>query len=173
MITLGSLGQEMLFATAHKDVMYREAAAAKREELKRAEEELMEARRQELLSEEDGYWRQRMDQQLVVEKLKAEVAEQEELKGNSEVSLLSNAAHQQKKFMCNKSCVPSCQHCLHVLPRHRRNNAKRTCMHVCQDWKSMFVINVCSRSGFTLCVARCGCHSARAASILLLHVKAC
>lgn len=107
MITLGSLVLEMLLATAHKDVLYREAAAAKREELKRAEEELMEARRQELLSEEDGYWRQRMDQQLVVEKLKAEVAEQEELKGNSEVSLFSHAAHQQK-FMCNKSCVPSC-----------------------------------------------------------------
>lgn len=47
----------------------------------------MEARRQELLSEEDGYWRQRMDQQQLVEKLKAEVAEQEELKGHSEVSL--------------------------------------------------------------------------------------
>ncbi|KAL0025091.1 hypothetical protein WJX79_008079 [Trebouxia sp. C0005] len=62
----------------------REAAAMKREELKRAEEELMEARRQELLSEEDGYWRQRMDQQQLVEKLKAEVAEQEELKGHSE-----------------------------------------------------------------------------------------
>ena len=120
MITLGSLGQDMLLATAHKDVLYREAAAAKREELKRAEEELMEARRQELLSEEDGYWRQRMDQQLVVEKLKAEVAEQEELKGNSEVSLLSHAAHQQMKFMCNKSCVHSCQHCLHVLLRHTR-----------------------------------------------------
>lgn len=64
----------------------REAAATKREELKRAEEELMEARRQELLNEEDGYWRQRMDQQQLVEKLKAEVAEQEELKGHSEVS---------------------------------------------------------------------------------------
>ncbi|DBA96032.1 TPA: hypothetical protein ACH3X1_001533 [Trebouxia sp. C0004] len=62
----------------------REAAAMKRKELKRAEEELMEARRQELLSEEDGYWRQRMDQQQLVEKLKAEVAEQEELKGHSE-----------------------------------------------------------------------------------------
>ena len=47
----------------------------------------MEARRQELLNEEDGYWRQRMDQQQLVEKLKAEVAEQEELKGHSEVSL--------------------------------------------------------------------------------------
>lgn len=46
----------------------------------------MEARRQELLNEEDGYWRQRMDQQQLVEKLKAEVAEQEELKGHSEVS---------------------------------------------------------------------------------------
>ena len=45
----------------------------------------MEARRQELLNEEDGYWRQRMDQQQLVEKLKAEVAEQE-LKGHSEVS---------------------------------------------------------------------------------------
>ena len=45
----------------------------------------MEARRQELLNEEDGYWRQRMDQQQLVEKLKAEVAEQEELKGHSEV----------------------------------------------------------------------------------------
>ena len=65
----------------------REAAATKREELKRAEEELMEARRQELLSEADGYWRQRMDQQQLVEKLKAEVAEHEELKGHSEVSL--------------------------------------------------------------------------------------
>ena len=68
-------------------MLCREAAATKREELKRAEEELMEARRQELLSEEDGYWRQRMDQQQLVEKLKAEVAEQEELKGHSEVSL--------------------------------------------------------------------------------------
>lgn len=67
----------------------REAAATKREELKRAEEELMEARRQELLNEEDGYWRQRMDQQQLVEKLKAEVAEQEELKGHSEVSALA------------------------------------------------------------------------------------
>ena len=47
----------------------------------------MEARRQELLNEEDGYWRQRMDQQQLVEKLKAEVAEQEELKGHSEVSV--------------------------------------------------------------------------------------
>ena len=65
----------------------REAAATKREELKRAEEELMEARRQELLNEEDGYWRQRMDQQQLVEKLKAEVAEQEELKGHSEVTI--------------------------------------------------------------------------------------
>ena len=64
---------------------YREAAALKREELKRAEEALMEARRQELLSEEDGYWRQRMDQQQRVEKLKTELAEQEELKGHSEV----------------------------------------------------------------------------------------
>lgn len=67
----------------------REAAATKREELKRAEEELMEARRQELLSEEDGYWRQRMNQQQLVEKLKAEVAEQEELKGHSEVNLFA------------------------------------------------------------------------------------
>ena len=50
----------------------------------------MEARRQELLSEEDGYWRQRMDQQQLVEKLKAEVAEQEELKGHSEVRLCSS-----------------------------------------------------------------------------------
>lgn len=47
----------------------------------------MEARRQELLNEEDGYWRQRMDQQQLVEKLKAEVAEQEELKGHSEVGI--------------------------------------------------------------------------------------
>ena len=66
-------------------VTCREAAAVKREELKRAEEALMEARRQELLSEEDGYWRQRMDQQQRVEKLKTELAEQEELKGHSEV----------------------------------------------------------------------------------------
>lgn len=66
----------------------REAAAAKRDELKKAEEQLMEARRQELLNEEDGYWRQRMDQQQLVEKLKAEVAEQqEELTGHSEVGL--------------------------------------------------------------------------------------
>lgn len=50
----------------------------------------MEARRQELLSEEDGYWRQRMDQQQLVEKLKAEVAEQEEHKGHSEVKLCSS-----------------------------------------------------------------------------------
>ena len=57
----------------------------KRQELKRAEEALMEARRQELLSEEDGYWRQRMDQQQRVEKLKTELAEHEELKGHSEV----------------------------------------------------------------------------------------
>ena len=67
-------------------VICRETAAAKKEELKKAEELLMEARRQELLNEEDGYWRQRMDQQQLVEKLKAEVAEQqEELKGQSEV----------------------------------------------------------------------------------------
>ncbi len=65
----------------------------KRDELKRAEEELMEARRQELLSEEDGYWRQRMDQQQLVEKLKAEVAEQEELKGHSEVSFSLLSTH--------------------------------------------------------------------------------
>lgn len=52
----------------------------------------MEARRQELLNEEDGYWRQRMDQQQLVEKLKAEVAEQEELKGHSEVSALGAPA---------------------------------------------------------------------------------
>lgn len=50
----------------------------------------MEARRQELLNEEDGYWRLRMDQQQLVEKLKAEVAEQqEELKGQSEVTFCS------------------------------------------------------------------------------------
>jgi len=77
----------MYLTDCHCDMFCREAAATKREELKRAEEELMEARRQELLSEEDGYWRQRMDQQQLVEKLKAEVAEQEELKGHSEVSL--------------------------------------------------------------------------------------
>ena len=58
----------------------------------------MEARRQELLNEEDGYWRQRMDQQQLVEKLKAEVAEQqEELKGQSEV------------FVTSTFLLPGCQ----------------------------------------------------------------
>ncbi|KAL3153768.1 hypothetical protein ABBQ32_013356 [Trebouxia sp. C0010 RCD-2024] len=76
--------EEQLRLQEQQSLAAREAAATKREELKRAEEELMEARRQELLSEEDGYWRQRMNQQQLVEKLKAEVAEQEELKGHSE-----------------------------------------------------------------------------------------
>lgn len=55
----------------------------------------MADRRQELLNEEDGYWRQRMNQQQLVEKLKAEVAEQqEELKGQSEVSQLHASSTQ-------------------------------------------------------------------------------
>ena len=97
-------------------VMCREAAAVKREELKRAEEALMEARRQELLSEEDGYWRQRMDQQQRVEKLKTELAEQEELKGHSEVCAHgpSDASPLCSACICCKYISMS-QHCLFIL----------------------------------------------------------
>lgn len=77
----------------------------------------MEKRRQELLNEEDGYWRQRMDQQQLVEKLKAEVAEQEELRGHSEVSAFLttwhavNVCHFVKAGQCKIACHALSRYC--------------------------------------------------------------
>lgn len=45
-------------------VACRKRKAEELESARRAEEELMEARRRELLSEENGYWRKRMAQEL-------------------------------------------------------------------------------------------------------------
>lgn len=73
----------------------------------------MEARRQELLNEEDGYWRQRMDQQQLVEKLKAEVAEQEELKGHSEVSAPASS---------------ECPCCTHLAKQSLLSSAQTACL---------------------------------------------
>lgn len=42
----------------------RKRKAQELEDARRAEEELMEARRRELLSEENGYWRKRMAQEM-------------------------------------------------------------------------------------------------------------
>ncbi|BDA41097.1 probable inactive ubiquitin carboxyl-terminal hydrolase 54 at C-terminar half [Coccomyxa sp. Obi] len=51
-------------ASKERDELERKRKAEELENARRAEEELMEARRRELLSEENGYWRKRMAQEL-------------------------------------------------------------------------------------------------------------